>query len=189
MNTLRQKEFIYQNLDVFQPVIYTLLSCYTRFHKIGAANVVIWDEAHFGKFGSHYLKREFYFDVHPPLGKMIVGLVGLLSGYDGTFEFKSGEAYPDNVPFVAMRVMLATFGVGMVPLAWFTSLELGMSQWACHLVTLMVLFGAYVVELMGAVTDRPVHRSRLARHLALYSVGFHVAILHVPYCFLSDKIP
>ncbi|KAK2466632.1 hypothetical protein APHAL10511_000890 [Amanita phalloides] len=134
------KEFIYQNLDDLPPVIYTLLACYTRFHKIGAANVVIWDEAHFGKFASHYLKREFYFDVHPPLGKMIVGFVGLLSGYDGSFEFKSGEAYPEHVPFVAMRVMLAMFGVGMVPLSWYTAVELGMSQWACHLVALMVLF-------------------------------------------------
>ncbi|KAF9532737.1 glycosyltransferase family 39 protein [Crepidotus variabilis] len=133
------REFFLQNLDIIPPIIYTLLSCWTRFHKIGASNIVVWDEAHFGKFGSHYLKREFYFDVHPPLGKMIVGFAGLLSGYDGSFEFKSGEVYPDNVPFVAMRVMMATFGVGMVPLAWFTSVELGMSEWACHLTTLMVL--------------------------------------------------
>ena len=72
---------------------------------------------------------------------MLVGLAGLLSGYDGTFEFKSGEVYPDTVPYVAMRVMLATFGVLMVPLAWYTSVELGMSQWASHLTTLMVLLG------------------------------------------------
>ncbi|KIL67087.1 glycosyltransferase family 39 protein [Amanita muscaria Koide BX008] len=134
------KEFIYQNLDILSPVIYTLLACYTRFHKIGASSIVVWDEAHFGKFASHYLKREFYFDVHPPLGKMIVGLAGLLSGYNGGFEFKSGEAYPENVPYVAMRVMLAMFGVGMVPLGWYTAVELGMSQWACHVVALMVLF-------------------------------------------------
>lgn len=133
------REFLYQNLEHIPPVIYTLLSCWTRFHKIGAANIVVWDEAHFGKFGSHYLKREFYFDVHPPLGKMLVGLAGLLSGYDGGFEFKSGEAYPESVPYVAMRVMLATFGVGMVPLAWYTALELGMSSWACHLTAMMVL--------------------------------------------------
>ena len=138
-----QREFLYQNLEHIPPVIYTLLSCWTRFHKIGASNIVVWDEAHFGKFGSHYLKREFYFDVHPPLGKMIVGLAGLLSGYDGGFEFKSGEAYPESVPYVAMRVMLATFGVGMVPLAWYTALELGMSPWACHLTAMMVLFGAF----------------------------------------------
>jgi len=74
---------------------------------------------------------------------MLVGLAGLLAGYDGSFEFKSGEAYPDAVPYVAMRVMLATFGVGMVPLAWYTAEELGMSQWACHLTTLMVLLGKH----------------------------------------------
>jgi len=136
-----QKEFVLQNSEHVPAVIYTLLSCWTRFHDIGKSGVVVWDEAHFGKFGSHYLKREFYFDVHPPLGKMIVGLVGALAGYDGNFDFKSGAAYPENVPYVAMRVMLATFGVGMVPLGWYTAVELGMSQWACHLVALMVLLG------------------------------------------------
>lgn len=130
-----------QNLEHLPPIIYTLLSCWTRFHKIGASNIVVWDEAHFGKFGSHYLKREFYFDVHPPLGKMLVGLAGLLAGYDGNFEFKSGEVYPNEVPYVAMRVMLATFGVAMVPLGWYTAVELGMSLWACHLTALMVLCG------------------------------------------------
>ncbi|RDB23014.1 Dolichyl-phosphate-mannose--protein mannosyltransferase 2 [Hypsizygus marmoreus] len=133
------REFLLQNLEHIPPIVYTLLSCWTRFHKIGKSNIVVWDEAHFGKFGSHYLKREFYFDVHPPLGKMLVGLAGALAGYDGSFEFKSGVEYPENVPYVAMRVILATFGVGMVPLAWYTAVELGMSQWACHLTALMVL--------------------------------------------------
>jgi dolichyl-phosphate-mannose--protein O-mannosyl transferase len=73
---------------------------------------------------------------------MLVGLAGALAGYDGSFDFKSGVEYPSNVPYVAMRVMLATFGVGMVPLGWYTAVELGMSQWACHLVALMVLLGA-----------------------------------------------
>lgn len=133
------REFIQQNLEHIPPIVYTLLSCWTRFHKIGHSPVVVWDEAHFGKFGSHYLKREFYFDVHPPLGKMLVGLAGLLAGYDGHFEFKSGEQYPDTVPYVAMRVMMAMFGVALVPLGWYTAVELGMSWRACHLVALMVL--------------------------------------------------
>ncbi|KAF6741540.1 dolichyl-phosphate-mannose-protein mannosyltransferase [Ephemerocybe angulata] len=127
-----QPEFLLQNTEVIVPAVYTLLSCWTRFHRIGASNTVVWDEAHFSKLGSHHLKREFYFDVHSRLGKMTVGLAGLLSGYGGRFEFKPGEVYPDTVPYVAMRVMLATFGVLMVPLAWFTSVELGMAQWACR---------------------------------------------------------
>ena len=74
---------------------------------------------------------------------MLVGLAGALSGYDGHFEFKSGADYDENVPFVAMRVMLALFGVGMVPLAWYTAVELGLSWRACHIVALMVLLGEY----------------------------------------------
>ena len=99
------------------------------------------EKAHFGKFGSHYLNRDFYFDVHPPLGKMLVGLAGLLSGYNGGFDFKSGVEYPADVPYTAMRVMLASFGVALVPIAWWTAGELGWSKYARHWVTICVLCG------------------------------------------------
>lgn len=72
---------------------------------------------------------------------MLVGLAGLLSGYNGGFEFKSGADYGDEVPYVAMRVMMATFGVALVPLGWYTAIELGMTTWATHLVALMILCG------------------------------------------------
>ncbi|EST08282.1 Glycosyl transferase, family 39 [Kalmanozyma brasiliensis GHG001] len=128
---LRQEEVI--------GLIYTILSLITRLYGIGRSNVVVWDEAHFGKFGSHYLQQEFYFDVHPPLGKMLVGLAGLISGYRGQFEFKSGETYPADVNYIGMRIILAMFGVAMVPLAWFTSGGLNWNWRARHLLTLMVL--------------------------------------------------
>lgn len=120
--------------------MYTVLSLFTRLWKIGKNASVVWDEAHFGKFGSHYLKHEFYFDVHPPLGKMLVGLAGLLSGYGGQFEFKSGEAYPHDVNYVGMRIILAMFGVAMVPIAWSTSGAFGWNWRTRHVLTMMVLF-------------------------------------------------
>ncbi|QGA19288.1 hypothetical protein EYB26_006977 [Talaromyces marneffei] len=125
---------------VIAPIIFTALSFFTRMYRIGLSNIVTWDEAHFGKFGSHYLKREFYFDVHPPLGKILVGLSGYLAGYNGSFEFKSGEQYPEDVNYTFMRVFNAFFGVVCVPLAYYTARELNFRRPTVWLVTLMVLF-------------------------------------------------
>lgn len=109
-----------------------------------------WLQAHFGKFGSHYINRDFYFDVHPPLGKMLVGLAGVLSGYSGGFEFKSGVEYPADLPHTAMRVMLASFGVMLVPIAWWTAGEMGWSRFTRHWVTICVLCG----ESLGVNDDK-----------------------------------
>ncbi|KAE8270556.1 hypothetical protein A4X09_0g1783 [Tilletia walkeri] len=119
--------------------IYTALSLFTRLYRIGRSPVVIWDEAHFGKFGSFYLKHQFYFDVHPPLGKMLVGLAGLLSGYNGHYEFESGATYPADVNYLMMRIIMALYGVAMVPVAYSTSGALGWNWRARHLLAIMVL--------------------------------------------------
>ncbi len=42
----------------------------TRFYKVAEPDHVCWDETHFGKMGSWYINRTFFFDVHPPLGKV-----------------------------------------------------------------------------------------------------------------------
>ncbi|KAJ2773516.1 Protein O-mannosyltransferase 2 [Coemansia nantahalensis] len=110
---------------VLAPVALTLLSAATRFYRIGRANRVVWDEAHFGKFGAHYVNGTFYHDVHPPLAKMLVGLSEALTGFDGTFTFESGQRYPGSVNYTFMRAFNASFGVPLAPLAYFTLLNLG----------------------------------------------------------------
>jgi dolichyl-phosphate-mannose-protein mannosyltransferase len=124
---------------VIAPIIFTILAFFTRLWKIGLSDIVTWDEAHFGKFGSYYIKHEYYFDVHPPLGKMLVGLSGVLAGYNGSFEFKSGEKYPEEVNYTFMRIFNAFFGIVCIPMAYWTARELKFKRPAVWLVTLMVL--------------------------------------------------
>ncbi|CCJ30725.1 unnamed protein product, partial [Pneumocystis jirovecii] len=125
---------------VIVPIILFALALFTRLYRISYSNRVVWDEAHFGKFSSYYIKREFYFDVHPPLGKTLIGLSGYLSGHNGTFIFESGTKYPKPVNYQFMRAFCAVFGALCIPLAYFTAIELNYSFYAAFLVGLMVLF-------------------------------------------------
>ncbi|EEQ37193.1 Dolichyl-phosphate-mannose-protein mannosyltransferase family protein [Clavispora lusitaniae] len=120
------------------PAILTSIAAFVRLYKISLHDKVVWDEAHFGKFGSHYLQHEFYFDVHPPLGKLLVALSGYLAGYDGSFSFESGLEFPSRESIMFMRKFNCAFGILCTPLAYFTARELGMSQLTVWFISLSV---------------------------------------------------
>lgn len=126
--------------SILMPIIFTGLAFFIRMYKIGANDHVVWDEAHFGKFGSYYLRHEFYHDVHPPLGKMLVGFSGYLAGYNGSWDFLSGEQYPEYIDFVKMRLFNALFSALCVPVAYFTAKSIGFSLPTVWLFTTLVLF-------------------------------------------------
>ncbi|GJD02131.1 dolichyl-phosphate-mannose-protein mannosyltransferase [Colletotrichum higginsianum] len=128
----KESSFLDQWEVVIAPIIFTAVAIFTRLWRIGLSDIVTWDEAHFGKFGSHYIKHEYYFD-------MLVGLSGVLAGYNGSFEFKSGEKYPEDVDYTFMRAFNALFGILCIPMAYFTARELKLRRPAVWLVTLMVL--------------------------------------------------
>jgi len=74
---------------------------------------------------------------------MLVGLSGYLAGYNGSFEFKSGDTYPEEVNYTFMRVFNAAFGALCVPVAYYTARDLNLSRYAVWLVSLMVLCGMF----------------------------------------------
>src|SRR3989344_2078192 len=63
-------------------LIITLLSATTHFAFFSYPNQTVFDEVHFGKFISGYYTHEYYFDIHPPLGKLVV------AGFAKIFDFK-----------------------------------------------------------------------------------------------------
>lgn len=53
-----------------------------------------FDELHYGKYVSMYMRRTFFFDQHPPLGKQLIAAVAHLAGYSGNYTFsRIGSEY------------------------------------------------------------------------------------------------
>ena len=101
------------------------------------------------QFASYYLQRTYFFDVHPPFGKLLFALMGWLVGYDGHFLFENiGDSYIENkVPYVALRAMPATLGALTVPVVFQIMWESGYSLPACVLSAGLVLFdNAHIAE-------------------------------------------
>lgn len=101
------------------------------------------------QFASYYLQRTYFFDVHPPFGKLLFALMGWLVGYDGQFLFDNiGESYIEHkVPYVAFRAMPATLGALTVPVVFLIMWESGYSLPACVLSAGLMLFdNAHVGE-------------------------------------------
>ena len=113
----------------------TLLSALTRTYVLHHPHQVVFDEVHFGKFASYYLRGEYYFDVHPPLGKLLLALVGYVVGYDGHFLFNNigDDYYANNVPFITFRLFCALVGALIVPVSYMVLHEVGCSTISCIL--------------------------------------------------------
>ncbi|PNF38553.1 Protein O-mannosyl-transferase 2 [Cryptotermes secundus] len=123
-----------------------LLTAWSRFHKVSEPDHVCWDETHFGKMGSWYINRTFFFDVHPPLGKMLIALSGYLTGYDGRFAFeKPGDKY-EGVNYVGMRVFCTLLGACIVPFAFIIVWEM------THSLTASTLSASFILCDVGILT-------------------------------------
>ncbi|KAI0140940.1 glycosyltransferase family 39 protein [Hypoxylon sp. NC0597] len=121
--------------------VITVLAFISRFWGISHPNEVVFDEVHFGKFASYYLERTYFFDVHPPFGKLLFALMGWLVGYDGHFHFENiGDSYIANkVPYVAFRALPALLGSLTVSVTFLIMWESGYSLPACIVAAGLVL--------------------------------------------------
>ncbi|GAA5966268.1 hypothetical protein JCM3765_002580 [Sporobolomyces pararoseus] len=135
-----------------------LLAAAFRFHRIDYPSSVVFDEVHFGKFASYYLRREFFFDVHPPLAKLLLAFSGWVIGYDGHFEFENiGESYTDNkVPYIGLRTLPALMG-SLVPCVMYAIMrESGYPRLVAFLSASLVLFdNAHITQTRLILLDAP----------------------------------
>eukprot|EP00795_Rhopilema_esculentum_P010235 gene10235-18921_t len=118
------------------------LAAGTRMVSLMNPSSVVFDEVHFGRFTSYFMQNKFFFDVHPPLGKLLFALVGYLSGFDGKFMFEQiGQGFGEHAGQIwYLRLLPAIFSTLLVPCMYEILLELGCTYWMATLGAVLVIF-------------------------------------------------
>ncbi|KAK0158158.1 hypothetical protein PV328_009197 [Microctonus aethiopoides] len=127
-------------LDVVA-IILLFAGILSRLYRLEEPRSIVFDELHYGKYVGLYMKRTFFFDSHPPLGKQLVSAAAYIAGFDGEFKFdRIGSPYTDSVPLFALRIVPALFGSLILPTAYHLALELGLKPWSAAIAGIMLLF-------------------------------------------------
>lgn len=127
---------------VFWLKLITIMAFATRFFKIYWPAHTVFDELHHGKFITWYVRREYYLDVHPPLGRLLFAAVAELFGYDGSFDFeKHDHDFNGSLfPHVAIRSLSGILGVVTSALTYSILVEMKYSLQACIIGASLVVF-------------------------------------------------
>lgn len=119
----------------------TLINLGLHLYRLSYPAEPVFDEAHFATYAADYPKETAYFDIHPPLGKMIYGaaLVASQNPFAGSANFVSYtvtstpanelrvdvKRWPGSYggfPYILLRIISASFGI-LLPLAFFAFLK------------------------------------------------------------------
>jgi len=92
-------------------LILSAVSALMHFWRLFTPHAVVWDEIHFERHAGHYLAGTFYFDVHPPLGKLLYAAEARLFGLPASSLLA-------GLPAVQLRVLPALLGTLIVPLVY-----------------------------------------------------------------------
>lgn len=119
--------------------VLTALAALTRFVSLGSPKAIVFDEVYFREYALRYQEGTYYFDLHPPLGKLILGAWAWISGTDAS-------AAGDD-PAVMLRVLPALAGTALI-LAFYCLIRqlCGSRKVATLGAGLLLLDGAILVE-------------------------------------------
>jgi dolichyl-phosphate-mannose-protein mannosyltransferase len=114
----------------------TFFAAATRLMTITHPRAIVFDEVYFRETALRYLEGSYFFDLHPPLGKL------LLAGWAKLFGVSATAASTD--PAVVLRILPALAGTALVAVFYLLLRELSASR-------RVAAFGAALLALDNAI--------------------------------------
>jgi dolichyl-phosphate-mannose-protein mannosyltransferase len=109
---------LFGTADCFAILLVSFVALATRLWLIAEPDHVTFDEVHFGNFTNWYIQGLFHFDIHPPLGKMIMAKIAALTQYKGDIEYaaKFGQPFDVNdIYYISQRITCGIFSAFTSP--------------------------------------------------------------------------
>ena len=169
----KNESCIFNTADCFIISILALLSVATRFWLQAWPDFVVFDEVHFGEFTNCYLKREYFFDIHPPLAKLIIAGISKLSGYKGEINFEFDCKF-DSTYYVTLRMIPELFSSFVPSLIYATMRLMNFNYFPSLVSSCFVLFETSLIcESRFLLTDGILHFFVILHMMTLlYSIRF-----------------
>lgn len=141
------------------PVICSIfvLSFAIRYYKLEYPNAVVFDELHYIKFITLYLKRVFFFDSQPPFGKQLIALTAYICGFEGNLSYSQiGDVYSQDTRIGLLRLLPCICGSLVPVVAYLIGLELKFRQLSSSLIALLLIFdNSLVTQSKFILLDSP----------------------------------
>jgi dolichyl-phosphate-mannose-protein mannosyltransferase len=103
------------------------ISLFSHLLFFGFPREVVFDESFFGKFSQDYLKGKYFFDIHPPLGKMLIAGTAKIMGFSHFHEYwRVGQYSTDD--YLILRALPLVAGIFLGPLLYLVARKLRFSE-------------------------------------------------------------
>ena len=107
-----QAQSPFTKLDYVIFVVLFVIGTMVRLYNIADPGVASFGEKHYCQLVKRYFEKEFFVDIHPPLGKLVYFWIARISGWNGEFNMHDmGDKFEESFPYLAMRLFLALCGV------------------------------------------------------------------------------
>jgi len=135
-------------------LLLAVLSFTIHFAFLSYPAQVVFDEVHFGKFVAGYFTHQYFFDIHPPLGKLMIAGFAKIVNVNPVFAFeKIGENIPGSTLFW-LRFLPAFFGsLFVLFFSWLACLVSRSKKIALIAGFLILLDNAFLVQSKFILVD------------------------------------